>query len=69
MRFTGSKRLIRRAAVVLTAVLATLVSLVIVPGAANAAPTATLGLSKQAFASGTNDPLTSPVTPGGEFDY
>ncbi len=33
------------------------------------APTATLALSKGAFVSGTNTPLTSPVTPGGGFDY
>ncbi len=69
MRFTGSKRLIRRAAVVLTAILATLVSLVIVPESANAQPTATLALSKGAFQSGTNTPLTTPVTPGGSYDY
>ena len=32
-------------------------------------PTATLALSKGAFVSRTNIPLTSPVTPGGAFDY
>ncbi len=43
------------------------------PGAAGAntaaTPTATLALSKGAFQSGTNTPLTTPVTPNGAYDY
>ncbi len=47
-----------------------LVAVSALPGVAVAAtPTATLGLSKQAFQANSNDPLTDPVLPGGAFDY
>ena len=54
---------------VIGAVVGVLASILVTAGPAEAAPNATLALSKGAFVSGTNTPLTSPVTPGGAFDY
>jgi len=53
----------------LGAVLGLLASVVVAVAPASAAPADTLALSKGAFVSGTNTPLTTPVTPGGGFDY
>ena len=61
-------RRVRHAGVLGTTV-GLLVSMVVVAGPAAAAPSASLALDKEAFVSGTETPLTSPVTPGGAFDY
>ena len=53
----------------LGAVAGLLASVVVAVSPAGAAPAATLALSKGAFVSGTNTPLTTPVIPGGGFDY
>ena len=53
----------------LGAVLGLLASVVVTVAPASAAPADTLALSKGAFVSGTNTPLTTPINPGGGFDY
>ena len=63
-----SKARVSRSAA-LGAVAGLLASVVVAVSPAGAAPAATLALSKGAFVSGTNTPLTTPVTPGGGFDY
>ncbi len=59
----------RRATAAFVVIAALVGSWLTAPSASAAPPTATLGLSKQAFRTGTSDPLTDPVLPGGTFDY